>query len=302
MIRIAALILFLQIAGSSWAQQDAQLSLYLRNPSELNPAHTGLNGTLRATVISRTQWTGWEGAPRTQWFSVHAPGYRNRVGFGLSLMNDFSGARGRKSFRMNAAYHLANVTEDIQLSFGIGVGLAAELIDFTTLQVRHENDNVYLNSFRSIRPIAGTGFLLQSSQWFAGLSLPQLLPQLVGPHVDMGLRQRHSYLTAGYVHELNPICFLRASSLMKWTRRAPSMLDVNVDCWFYDVLSVGVMGRVGEGMGIQTSYRLKNGLRIHYAADFPTNGLMTRSFGSHEIGLAWDANRRSGSLQSPRYF
>ena len=41
------------------AQQDAQLSMYLRNPVQFNSAHAGSNGLLRTTLIHRAQWVGW---------------------------------------------------------------------------------------------------------------------------------------------------------------------------------------------------------------------------------------------------
>ena len=55
------------------AQQDAQSSLYFFNPLNYNPAYAGSRGSLNFTAINRAQWVGWEGAPRTQFLSIHAP-------------------------------------------------------------------------------------------------------------------------------------------------------------------------------------------------------------------------------------
>jgi type IX secretion system PorP/SprF family membrane protein len=54
------------------AQQDAQSSLYFFNPLNFNPAYAGSRGSLNVTAVNRAQWVGWEGAPRTQFLSVHA--------------------------------------------------------------------------------------------------------------------------------------------------------------------------------------------------------------------------------------
>ena len=72
-MRIIFSILIAVYCGIGWSQQDAQVSMYLKNPVQFNSAHAGLDGTVRATSIIRMQWTGWEGAPRTQFLSVHAP-------------------------------------------------------------------------------------------------------------------------------------------------------------------------------------------------------------------------------------
>jgi len=55
-------------------------------------------------------------------------------------------------------------------------------------------------------------------------------------------------------------------------------------------------------MGVQTSYLFRDGWRVHYGVDFPLNGLMSRTFGSHEIGLAWDFGQRPVAFTNPRYF
>ena len=286
----------------SLAQQDAQVSLYLRNPLQINPAHAGLDGTLRTTSIARMQWTGWTGAPRTQWFSSHAPIFRNRMGIGLTVINDASGARSQQDFKLNAAYHLPELNYGIKVSAGMGLGLVSDSFDFQDLQVRHEDDAIVPMPFQAVRPSASMGVLVSYDAWFTSLSIPRLFETNLGTVDPMGRKKRHGYWTMGYVHSLNAIMDIRAVTLVKWMSKSPAIMDMNVECWLYDVLSVGAMVRWAEGMGFQASYRFKEGFRAHYAVDFPLNGLMNRSFGSHEIGLSWDYGTRNVAYRSPRYF
>ena len=301
-MRIIFCILVLAIGGEVCAQQDAQVSLYLRNPLQFNSAHAGLDGTLRSTSIIRMQWTGWEGAPRTQFISAHAPLFRNRLGIGLTALNDASGARSQREFMGHVAYHSPELGNGIHISTGLSLGVQSAGYDFQSLMARDPNDMLLAAPYNALGFSTGAGVIMHASPWFLGFSAPHLLEQDLGNAEPIGRRNRHFYATAGYIHPLNDFIDVRAVSLVKWLADAPGVVDVNIEIWLFEVLSLGAMARYGEGVGVQTSYRFKEGWRFHYAVYFPTNGLMTRSFGSHEIGLAWDSGKRSVAYQSPRYF
>jgi len=287
---------------TSKGQQDAQVSLYLRNPVQYNPAHAGLDGTLRTTAISRMQWTGWEGAPRTQFFSAHAPAFRNRVGAGLAVMNDASGARSQREFMLQAAYHLPELTKGIHISAGLSLGLETAGYDFQNLTAYDLDEPAAIQPFNETRFASGFGIMAHADMWYVSFSVPQLLENDLGTTSPVGQSLRHHYTSAGYAYALSSLLELRGAALVKTVSGAPAVIDVNAECWLYDVLSFGAMARIGEGVGLQASYRFKDGFRFHYAVDFPTNGLMTRSFGSHEIGLAWDYGKRPVAYKSPRHF
>lgn len=290
------------VATVGLSQQDALVSLYLRNPVQYNPAHAGLEGSLRTTAITRMQWTGWDGAPRTQFISAHAPAFRNRVGLGFSAMNDASGARAQREFMAQAAYHLPELNQGIHISAGLALGVESAGFDFNNLAMYDADDPASLQPFQQARFASAFGLLVHAEQWYASLSAPQLFQQDLGISSPVGKSLRHWYVSGGYIHALSEFVELRGAFLLKRVAQAPMVLDVNAECWFFDVLSVGAMVRVTEGMGLQASYRFKDGFRFHYAVDFPTNGLMMRSFGSHEIGVAWDYGKRPVAYKSPRHF
>lgn len=302
MKKYSILLFALALTATHYGQQDAQVSLYLRNPTQYNPAHAGLDGTLRTTAISRMQWTGWEGAPRTQFFTAHAPAFRNRVGAGLAVMNDASGARSQREFMFQGAYHLPELTGGIHISAGLSIGLETAGYDFQNLQAYDLDDPAAIQPFNQTRFASGFGLLAHAESWYVSFAVPQLLENDLGATAPIGRSLRHLYTSAGYVHPLSSFVELRGAMLVKAVSGAPAVIDFNAECWLYDVLSVGAMARIGEGVGLQASYRFKDGFRFHYAVDFPTNGLMMRSFGSHEIGLAWDYGKRPVAYKSPRHF
>ena len=62
------------------AQQDPKYSQYMFNQMAINPAYAGSKEALSATAFIRSQWTGIEGAPKTETFSIHGPLKKKKVG------------------------------------------------------------------------------------------------------------------------------------------------------------------------------------------------------------------------------
>ena len=76
-------IIFLLIVGYCWdaqAQQDPMYTQYMFNQMVLNPAYTGSKDRFTTMLLYRTQWVGFEGAPKTTTFSAHAPFFTSAYG------------------------------------------------------------------------------------------------------------------------------------------------------------------------------------------------------------------------------
>lgn len=283
-------------------QQDAQLSMYLRNPLQFNSAHAGSNGLLRSTLIHRAQWVGWEGAPRTQWISAHAPVLRNRIGVGFTGLTDRSGARGHREFMTHVAYHFPKPIKGFRLSTGMSMGVQSNWFDFSGLQAYDPGDPIQAAPYREAAFNAGFGAMAFKDEYYVGFSVPHLLEQAMGFQGSGPVQRRHFYLTAGYVMRVNSVIDFRASSLIKKVGGAPMTMDLGGEVWMDDFVSLGAMLRWREGIGFQASYRHDASWRFYYALDIPLNGLMNRNFGSHEIGLTWDFGPMRPAFQSPRFF
>ncbi|MEM9823636.1 MAG: PorP/SprF family type IX secretion system membrane protein, partial [Bacteroidota bacterium] len=103
MRKIYTLFAFLLITGSSlYAQQDAMFTKYMFNSLVYNPAYAGAKDHLAVGLLHRTQWWGIEGGPNTQSFVIHTPMKNERVGVGLSAVNDVIGPT--RSIQANLSY------------------------------------------------------------------------------------------------------------------------------------------------------------------------------------------------------
>ena len=114
-----------------YAQQDAQTSMYFFNPLQFNPGYAGSRGSLNITGVSRAQWVGWDGAPNTQFLSVHAPVVRQDIGVGANIAYDKIGSRSAFTAMANFAYHMQLNNDDLKLSLGLSGGIQQYGYDFS---------------------------------------------------------------------------------------------------------------------------------------------------------------------------
>ena len=284
------------------SQQDAQASMYFFNPLNYNPAYAGTRGSLNLTAVNRSQWVGWEGAPRTQFLSIHAPIARKRIGLGANLSYDNIGSRSNVSAMANFAYHLQLNSNSLRLSFGASAGINSNQYDFNGLIVNDATDINYLTSNKSVSPNFGTGLYLHSNKGYLGFSIPRLIEKSIDNNTSKSFLQRHYYLTSGYVFNLNSVTDIKPSILIKYTQNAPITVDVNYSMLFYKKLWIGLMYRMNESIGFNSSFLIKDSFTFGYSFDYPINHLRFNNFGSHEILLSFDLRSKNPAFISPRYF
>lgn len=96
---------FISVCAS--AQQDPEYTQYMYNTMAVNPAYAGSTGTIEAKIsLYRSQWVGMPGAPETQSFSVHSPLRNEKLGLGLSVVNDKIGPSNELYLDGNFSYSL----------------------------------------------------------------------------------------------------------------------------------------------------------------------------------------------------
>ena len=103
---------------STYAQQDAMFTHYMFNTLAINPAYAGSRDALTVTALHRSQWVGFDGAPTTQTLTLHSPVFNNKIGLGLSVVNDKIGPLNTTAFYGDFAYKV-KVSKKGTLAFGL---------------------------------------------------------------------------------------------------------------------------------------------------------------------------------------
>jgi len=292
--------LSLQVA----AQQDEQLSFYNYNPLYYNPAYAGSRDALSFTGLARFQWVNFDGAPTTQWFSVHAPVIGNALGMGAHLVNDKIGARNRTSAYYDISSGIRLNKDNARLAFGLSAGFDMMSTNFSSLAVHDATDPYYAQGMSSNRFNMGAGIYYYSDRTYIGASMPRVL-EVKATNVQNllhSLNQRHLFLSAGHVFTLNSVLKLKPTTLIKFTPHAPVTVDANLNLLLYNKLWLGALYRYREAVGLSAVFKIREFMQIGYSYDFPVNGLATYQAGSHEILLQFDVKFKNSIYTSPRYF
>src|SRR5690554_6376407 len=158
----------------SYAQQDPQFNQYFFNPLGINPAYAGSRGMLSAVALHRSQWLGFEGAPSSQAFAIHAPSKNKKMGYGVQFVNDQIGPKNTVSISGVYAYK-------VKLGLGkLGFGLRASLYNhqFNWDEIEYKDNSSFSNMQRGkesyMVPSFDFGMYYYDKKNFVGFELSHL--------------------------------------------------------------------------------------------------------------------------------
>ncbi|MEE9363156.1 MAG: type IX secretion system membrane protein PorP/SprF [Cellulophaga sp.] len=280
------------------AQQLPQFTQYMFNTISVNPAYAGSRKTINATVLHRNQWAGLKGNPRTSTFSVHAPLRNDRIGLGVSYINDKLGDESTNYFYGDFSYTIP-VSEKAKLSFGLKAGFTNYKLD------NPDPTDPALTTFSEWNPNIGAGAYLTTDKWYVGISSPRILNTELSKGEFKAVETNSYYLIGGLIFDLNDKVKFRPTVLSKFTNGAPSSYDLTATFLFYDKLWLGLSYRFNNAnnFGAFLDVKISKDIRVGYAYDLPTGDLKLYSGGTHEVILIYELGfKKKGPIKSPRYF
>lgn len=282
-------------------------SQYMFNGLFINPAYAGSHPYASATVLHRSQWTGMEGAPRTNLLGIDGPLWNNKMGLGLTFSHDRIGISTDMEMALNYAYRIRTGNNG-HLAFGLKAGLSMYSAHLGELVYWDAQDAVYQHDI-SNAPVGkfGFGMYWNNERSFIGLSVPTLTA--ADGEITSGLATapdhyftQHAYLNAGHVFELNEDFDLKPSVLIKYQRQAPPQADLNMNLLFRDRFWLGAGYRTGDAVVGMVEFQVNHIFRIGYAYDINTSKLRHYNGGSHEVMLGIDLGREPILIKNPRFF
>ncbi len=286
-------------------QQDPLFTQYMFNTLSINPAYAGHADVIEANLIHRSQWVNFEGAPRTQSFTLHAPLRKENLGLGGTILNDRTGPTSQTGVFLDASYKV--IMNKSSLAFGLKGGLNLYQAELTALNPVDGSDPIFQSDLVN-EPLVNFGFGMfwSSQRWYVTASLPKLLNnELIDetlPQFELNDERRHFFLGGGYVFNLNNYVKFKPTFLARVVDGAPPTGDVSANFLFYDKFWAGAMFRTGDAVGMIFQYELNNKLRFGYAYDYVISDLNSFSGASHELMLGVDFGEPNRGEKSPRYF
>ncbi|CAL2103406.1 Type IX secretion system membrane protein, PorP/SprF family [Tenacibaculum sp. 190130A14a] len=306
--RVVAL-LFLLITSEVVGQQLPQFTQYMYNTISINPAYAGSREVLSIVGLHRSQWAGLDRAPETQTLSIHTPLRNERIGLGLSFINDKLGYE-NFTFLYGDFSYTVNLSEETKLAFGLKAGFSQYSID-NALRNAEASDPGIAGIQNRWEPNMGAGLFLHNKRWYVGLSSPRMLNidhnEIEVNGIEYGVVDRAVYyLTGGYVFDLNNSVKFKPAALIKATNGAPMSYDITANFLFNEKFWLGAAYRINEntgGLGALVDFQVTKQLRIGYAYEYPLSDIQQYSNGTHEVLLMFELVRdKSYRTKSPRYF
>lgn len=269
---------------TSNAQQIPNFSMYNMNHYLVNPAATGTTDRLPVSLSYRKMWAGFDNSPSVQYLSADMLVARS-MGVGARLFNFQAGPLRKTGLEGSYSYHLSLGSGDTKLSFGLSLLLYQFFLDKASLVVEDIDDEVFMGKEQMFVPDAGFGTYLYGSNYYVGISVPQLFQRNIDLKSDIILQQkqvRHYYLHGGYIFEAGSDFKIEPSVLLKFIEAGIFQADINALVTYKDMINFGVSYRTEDAMCFQLGYKNPD-LFIGYAYDLPLSGMAGNTWGSHEI-------------------
>lgn len=311
MKKIILFIGFLFYITTVSAQQDPEYTHYMYNMSVINPAYaTGTPLMMNFGGLYRTQWVGIEGAPKTFTFFGHTA-LSDKIEVGLSLVSDDIGDGAKKETNGYADFaYVLNLGGKNKLSLGLKAGFSALQSNFNGFLLQSGNaatDAAFAEDINVTKPNIGIGAYYFRDNFYIGLSAPNLLKakqieEKSGLNA-YGSEEIHTYLTGGYVFQLNDIWKIKPASMAKFVKGAPVAVDITANVLYNEKFELGAAYRINDSFSALANINVTPSLRVGYAYDYTLSNLGQFNSGTHEIMLLFDLDLLGkGYDKSPRFF
>jgi type IX secretion system PorP/SprF family membrane protein len=294
------------VGGTIYCQQENSFNQYMFGHQILNPAYSGSKNVSNITSLSRSQWTGFEGAPISQSISFNSPIGKRNLGIGVSAQADAIGPLTNTETSLDFSYHLKFSDDQNWLSLGLKFGAQNFLLDTQSLRF-FDRDDPSFNSNTKFIPNIGFGLYYYTPKLYLGFSIPRMIED------ELSFVKRHFYFIGGGLISLKDNVQLKPSLLLKKTSGTVLAYDIsllmllNNSYWFgpqfKSKAAFGPQDQILDGsISFLIGINLNENISIGYAYGNAIN-LGTNNSSSHELLLRFDFSPRVlGILRSPRIF
>ena len=309
---IAVVALFLAFVNTSKGQYDAMFTQYMFNEMFINPAYAGSKEAMSATLLHRQQWVNFPGRPVITTFSLHGPLMQNKMGLGVSVLNEKIGVLNRNLAYVSYAYRL-KLDKNSTLAFGLMAGIHNQISKFSELKTNNDgttDTQFSANSPSLISPNFGSGIYYTNKTFYAGVSVPRMIDDnfkfsssgVAEQTLNFSPNRYHYYLTLGNMFTITSDLKLKAQAMVKAVQNAPLQYDVNANFLIKDFIWAGLGYRSGSSASAVVGVQINPQFLVCYSYDYGINSIQKYSQGSHEIMLNYLFSYKGKKVVTPRYF
>jgi type IX secretion system PorP/SprF family membrane protein len=301
LITILALLFSFRIFGQLLPQSEQ----YILNPLTINPAFAGCHDALSVTFSYRNQWVGFEGAPKSQILSIHAPLNSDRIGLGLLIEKNSIGIYNETHFMSNYAYRVE--IQNGKLALGLGFGFVIYNIAWNDLKANDIGDDQLSNNSNSaVLPNFSLGAYYYTKKYFIGASVPRFLSHELdhntGKYRIKNDFSEYNYLfSGGYNISINRYFTFLPSLLIKYHPNNAVQIDYNAQINYNERVWIGMGYRNKDILIGMIQCQLNYQIKMAYSYNYDIGTLGKYLNGSHEILLNY-IFRYARKVKGPRNY
>lgn len=275
---------------TGYAQQVGMYNHYFFKPMVYNPAFAGAGSQSHAMLLSRAQWVSFTGAPQLNVFTLDGPVKKNKIGLGLTLLNDRRGITIRNGGNLAYSYRLA-FNDETYILLGLSAGIVNHAIDYSKALAEDYSDPTLFGGVQQ-----RTGFDANAGFAFIwkGLELAAAAPQLLANKLNyMDDSTTRTYYTHArhYMASLKYRILLSREKdiglapqfLMRVVPAAPLQFDGNLTLDWNDKFWLGATYKSNYAISVNAGIWAYKRLAIGYSYEVITASIGTYSGISHEI-------------------
>ncbi|MFP2996987.1 PorP/SprF family type IX secretion system membrane protein [Spongiivirga sp. MCCC 1A20706] len=281
------------------AQQTPAFTDYNYNPFIINAAYAGTHSEAEAVLSNSGFNNQIDGAPKNFYLSFNTAINEGKMGLGAFIMNDQIGVTNATQASIAYSYKLFfdfksnrpywQLYDRTVLSFGVTAGVLQ--YEENLLELGIQNDPNFAENINSALPAAGLSVLFGHGNFFAGVSVPNVLGDRLLNQDNLNL-SRPIYGYTGYhfvMNKYNPSFIIKPSLLFKYENGAPFQVDTNISIRYKNNFEAGVGFRTSNSFNIAAGFYLFKNLRAMYNY---TQGTGNSPLGStHGILLSFRAGK-----------
>lgn len=292
------------------AQQESTYTHNMYNIMSINPAYAGYEGLMTATLLHRSQWGLFPGAPRYQTFSIQSNLGRN-VGAGLAFVNDQVGPERNIAIKTYYSYTIRS-RERLKISFGLKAGINMLLVGLKNIALDNPDDPAFMNNFESaILPSFGVGFLMYTEEYYFGISAPDLvqhdyLNNKVYYSSNLSLDSKKYYIIGGASFRLSELVVLKPAAFLNIGRNQTESdkfeLEADISSLFIidNKFAGGIMYRSNNAIAFLGGIMLTREIELGYSFDMViSNNTQIYKGGNHEIVLKYTFKNKLSRYRAP---
>lgn len=294
----------------AFSQFDAQMSQYMFNMPEYNPASIAENGMINASLHIRKQWLNMPGAPFTTFATINAPlATREKAihGLGAKFTRDEIGAFNNLGFHLQYAYKRKIGKSMLSLGADFGAVTVGFVYDSIRAEVNSEYHDFLGDEAIPTADDTGSSFDLSlgafysAPKYYLGVSYVHLNApriKLNDDRTQFNIKGK-LYATGGYdISFREPKWQLRSSALFKsdfvtWQAEVSSRMEFDQKFWG------GLSYRYQDAVVVFGGASLMNGLVIGFSYDVSASNMIKANWGSPEVLISYSFNFDFGN--SSRY-